>query len=195
LTRATRAGVALAGVLLVVLGGSGAWLWWNYRPDRDQWLRVVHQVASVGLLVVAVALVVLAIVRRAGAGARGIVAAVGVLVTVGATYVVGRLLPWDQLALWKVVAQKDLSLGVAATFEDGVKFVLVRSREVAATTYHWWAIAHVVLSALVVLALVMVWLRSRDRIAVSRRPPSPGPSPPLAPPPGVESERESQPAP
>ena len=46
MTRATRAGVALAGFLLAVLGVSGAWLWWNYRPDRDQWIRTVHQVTA-----------------------------------------------------------------------------------------------------------------------------------------------------
>jgi quinol-cytochrome oxidoreductase complex cytochrome b subunit len=172
LTRASHAGIALAGVLLVVLGASGAWLWWNYRPDQDEWIRVVHQVASVLLLVDAVALVVVAIVRRANLGARGILAAVGVLVTVGATYVTGRLLPWDQLALWAVVSRRDLPLGVAATFDDRVRFILLRSREVSASTYHWWAIAHLVLSALVLLAVVMVWLRARDRV-VSRRSPAP----------------------
>lgn len=187
MTRATRVGVALAGLLLVVLGASGAWLWWNYRPDRDQWIRTVHQVASVVLLVVAVALVVLAIVRRASAGARGIVAAVGVLVTVGGAYVIGRLLPWDQLALSAVIAPKDFPYGIDVTFDDRVKYILLRSREVSASTYHWWAVAHLVLSALVVLALVMVWLRGRDR-GVSRRPLSP---PPAEPPRGLEPEPAS----
>ncbi len=184
MTRATRGGVALAGFLLVLLTASGAWLWWNYRPDRDGWIRVLHQVAAVALLVVAVVLVVLAIVRRASTGAAGIVASIGVIVTTGAAYVIGRLLPWDQLALWAVVARKDFPLGVAATFDDRVQFILLRSREVSPSTYHWWAIAHLVLSVLVALALVMVWLRSRDR-SVSRRPPSP---PPAGPPPGPEPQ-------
>jgi len=174
LTRAARAGVALAGTLLVVLGASGAWLWWNYRPDQDEWIRLVHQIASVLLLVVAVVLVVLAIVGRARAGGRGIVASVGVLVTVGAAYVLGRLLPWDQLALSAVIGPRDLPYGIDVTFDDRVKFILLRSREVSPSTYHWWAIAHLVLSVLVVLALVMVWMRARDRV-VSRRPPSPAP--------------------
>jgi len=164
LTRATRVGVALAGLLLVVLGASGAWLWWNYRPDRDQWIRTVHQVTAIALLVVAVALVVLAIVRRTSTGAPGIVASIGVLVTVGAAYVIGRLLPWDQLVLSAVVAPKEFSYGVDVTFDDRVKFILLRSREVSASTYQWWAITHVVLSVLLVLALVMVWLRARERI-------------------------------
>jgi len=163
LTRVTRVGVALAGFLLVVLGASGAWLWWNYRPDRDQWIRTVHQVAAIAMLVIALALVVLAIVRRASAGAAGIVASVGVLVTTGAAYVIGRLLPWDQLALWAVAVGKNFPLGAAATFDDRVKFIIVRGREVAASTYHWWAIAHLALSVLVLLALVLVWLRARGR--------------------------------
>lgn len=185
MTRATRVGVALAGLLLAVLVASGAWLWWNYRPDRDQWIRTVHQVAAIAMLVVAVALVVIAIVRRARIGASGIVAAVGVFVTTGAAYVLGRLLAWDQLALWAVtVGGKHLPLGVAVTFDDRVKYILIDGREVSASTYHWWAIAHLALSALVVLALVMLWLRTRDG-DVSRRPrPTPAPVPEPAPGPG-----------
>ena len=182
MTRATRIGVALAGFLLAVLAASGAWLWWNYRPDRDPWIQVVHQVAAAVLLVVAVALVVVAILRRARIGASGVVAALGVLVTTGGAYVVGRLLPWDQLALWAVLDRHSFPLGVAATFDDRVKFILLGSREVSASTYHWWAIAHLSLAALVVVALVLVWWRGADR-AVSRRPPTP---PPPGPPPGAE---------
>jgi quinol-cytochrome oxidoreductase complex cytochrome b subunit len=184
LTRATRVGVALAGFLLAVLTASGAWLWWNYRPDRDEWIRVVHQVAAVVLLIVAVALVVLSIVRRTRTGAAGIVAAVAVFVTTGAAYVLGRLLPWEQLALWAVTSgDDDLRLGVDVTFDDRIKFIIVRGREVSASTYHWWAIAHLVLSALALLALVMVWLRARGR-DVSRRA---LPAPPAGPPPGLEA--------
>ncbi len=100
------------------------------------------------------------------------------LVTTGATYVLGRLLAWDQLALWAVVGRDHFPLGAAATFDDRVKFIIVRGREVAASTYHGWAIAHLVVSALVVLALVMVWLRARER-DVSRRaqPPAPAEEP------------------
>jgi quinol-cytochrome oxidoreductase complex cytochrome b subunit len=152
-------------------------LWWNYRPDRDQWIRTVHEVTAIALLAVAVALVVLAILRRGTTGAPGVVAGVGVLVTVGGAYVLGRLLPWDQLALWAVTTARGSGLGVAMTFNSRVKYVLIDGREVSASTYHWWAMAHVALSALVVLALVLVWLRTRDG-DVSRRPrPTPEPEP------------------
>lgn len=174
MTRATRIGVALAAALLVALIASGAWLWWNYVPGSDAWMRVVHRVAAVALLVVAVALVVLAILRRAAAGARGIVAAVGVLASVGAAYVVGRLLPWDQVALWAVTTKREMRRGVDLTFDDRIKYLIVRGREVAVDSYHRWAYAHLVLGALVVVALVMVWLRARGR-DVSPPPPTPAP--------------------
>jgi len=175
LTRVTRAAVALAGLLLVALAASGAWLWWNYRPDRDGWIRVVHQVAAIALLAVAIALVVLAIMRRARTGAAGIVAAVGVFVTTGAAYVLGRLLPWDGLALHAVV--DDVS-GVADALGSTVVVVGIDGRQVSPSTYEAWAYAHLALSVLVVLALVMVWLRARER-DVSRRaqPPAPAAEP------------------
>jgi quinol-cytochrome oxidoreductase complex cytochrome b subunit len=179
LTRITRVGIALAALLLLVLVASGAWLWWNYRPDRDQWIRTTHEAAAIALLVVAVALVALAILRRARTGGSGIVAAVGVLATVGASSVTGRLLPWDQLALWAVTTGNDLRYGVAATFDDRVKSLIARSREISIGTYHFWAISHVALGVLVGVTVLLVWLRSRDRV-VSRRPPSPAPTSPAA---------------
>jgi hypothetical protein len=165
--------VVVATALLGVLGASGAWLWWNYRPDHDQWVRTTHQVAAIALLVVAVVLVVLAILRRAGAGASGIVAALGVLATVGASYVTGRLLPWDQFALWAVIAGKDMQYGVAGTFDDRLKFLIVRSREVSIGTYQFWAISHVVLGVLVALTIVLVWWRTKRDVS----PPAPTPEP------------------
>jgi hypothetical protein len=162
LTRATRVGIVTAAVLLVVLGASWAWLWWNYFPGRDEWIRVVHQIAAVGLLVVAVMLVVLAVLQRVRTRATGVIASVGVLLTVGASYVTGRLLPWDQMALGAVAARRDFPRGVAATFDDRVKFLILGTHEVSSSTYHWWAYAHLALSALIVVALVMVWLRTRD---------------------------------
>jgi hypothetical protein len=176
LIRAARVGVALAGLLLVVLTASGAWLWWNYRPDRDQWVRTVHQVAAVALLVVAVALVIVAIVRRARVGAAGIVASVGVLVTVGAAYVLGRLIAWDGLGLHAVVADVK---GVDGALGSSVFLVAVDGHAVAPSTYAAWAYAHLVLAALAVLALVLAWLRGREG-GVTHRPrrvPEPEPDP------------------
>jgi hypothetical protein len=174
LTRATRVGVALAGLLLAVLVASGAWLWWDYRPDRDQLIRTVHQVAAVALLVVAVAVVILAVVRRARIGAAGVVASVGVLLTVGAAYVLGRLIAWDALGLHAV--RLDVA-GVDGALDSAVFVVAVDGREVSPSTYATWAYAHLTLSALVVVALVLVWLRSRDRDVSPRPGPAPAPAP------------------
>jgi quinol-cytochrome oxidoreductase complex cytochrome b subunit len=179
-TRATHIGVALASLLLVTLAASGAWLWWNYLPGGDEWIRVVHQATAIALLVDAALLVVLAILRRGRTGATGVVAGLGVFATVGAAYVLGRLLAWDQLALWAVTTGRSSSGGVALTFESQVKYVLIDGRQVSASTYHWWAVLHLVLAVLVVGALVLLWMRTRDP-AVSRRRPSPAPaSPPAA---------------
>jgi quinol-cytochrome oxidoreductase complex cytochrome b subunit len=164
LTRATRLAVALAGVLFVVLGASGAWLWWDYRPDEEQWIRDVHRVAALALLVVAVGLLVLAILRRRQLRVPGVLAAVGGFVTVGAAYLTGRLLPWDQLALWAVTVGNDVG---GIVMHDEVKFVLIDGREVAPSTYEAWAYAHLVLSALVVVALALVWLRAAERPEVT----------------------------
>jgi hypothetical protein len=173
LTRATRIGVALAGVSLVALVASGAWLWWNYRPDHDQWVRVVHQVAAVALLVVAVALVILSILRRRRTGVPGVVAAIGVLVAVGAAYVLGRLLPWDHLLLHRVTIDAH---GVTAGFPSDAIAVVVDGQGVAPSTYQAWSYAHLALGVLVAAALVMVWLRSGER-EVSRPRPQPAAEP------------------
>jgi hypothetical protein len=164
LTRATRVGVALAGFLLAVLAASGAWLWWNYRPDRDQWIRTLHQVAAIALLAVAIALVATAILRRTRTGASGIVAALGALVTVGAAYVLGRLLAWDALGLHAVV--RDVA-GVDGALSSTVFVVAIDGHQVSPSTYEAWAYLHLVLTALVALALVMVWLRGRERAPTS----------------------------
>jgi hypothetical protein len=176
-TRITRVGVALAGVLLLVLVATGAWLWWNYRPGPDHWVRVVHQVAAAALLALATALAIVAIVRRGTTGARGVVAGAAVLVSVSGAYVLGRLLPWNRIALSEYPRPGD-SLGVAVAFSSRVQYLLLGDRQVSPSTYRWWAIAHLALSVLVVLALVLLWLRTREGDVSRRsRPPAPAEEP------------------
>ena len=166
MTRATQLAVALAGVVLVVLGASGAWLWWDYRPDEEQWIGDVHRVAAIALLVVAVGLLVLAILRRRRLRVPGVLAAVGGFVTVGAAYLTGRLLPWDSLALRAVTAGADIT-GVRAGFSSDVVVVGIDGRGVSPSTYEAWAYAHLVLSVLVVVALALVWLRAAAHAEVT----------------------------
>ena len=104
------------------------------------------------MLVVAVALLVLAIVRRTRIGASGIVAAIGVFVTTGAAYVLGRLLAWDGLGLHAVV--NDVA-GVDGALDPSVFVIGIDGRQVSPSTYEVWAWSHLGLSALVVLALVI----------------------------------------
>jgi hypothetical protein len=160
LTRATRAGIALAGVLLVVLGASGAWLWWNYRPDRDQWIRTTHQVAAIAVLVVAVVLACLAILRRRQTRASGVVASIGLLVAIAAAYVLGRLIAWDGLGFHAVVSEAK---GVDTALQSSVFVISVDGHTVSPSTYATWAYAHLVLAGLAVVALLLVLLRLRER--------------------------------
>ncbi len=160
MTRATHVGLGLAGVLLVVLIASGVWLWWDYRPGPDQWIRDAHQVAADALVVVAVVLVVVAILQRARSRVPGVVAACGVLVTVAGACITGRLLPWDQLALSAVTV--DVGGGVDAVLTNPVKFVLIDGRELSPAAYDFWAYSHLALTVLVAVALVLVWFRTRD---------------------------------
>ena len=185
--RWTRAGILLAGLLLVALTATGAWLWWNYRPDRDQWVRTVHQVSAVVLLALAVALVIGAVVRRAVVGAPGVVAAAGVLATVGGAYVVGRLLPWDQVAF---DAAGRPGFGVVVAFDDRTRFLVLQARTLAASTYRWWAYAHLGLAVLAVVALALQWARSGEP-AVSRPAPAPAASREASPAAGASSAPES----
>jgi hypothetical protein len=81
-------------------------------------------------------------------------------VTVGAAYVLGRLLAWDALGLHTAV--RDVA-GVDGALSSAVLVVSIDGREVTPSTYQTWAYSHLVLSGLAVLALVMVWLRCKDR--------------------------------
>jgi quinol-cytochrome oxidoreductase complex cytochrome b subunit len=85
---------------------------------------------------------------------------------------VGRLLPWDQLALWAVTTGSNGEFdGVRAVFSSQAKFVTINGREVSPSTYEFWAYAHLGLAVLVGVALTLVWLRTKERGPVA--PPAP----------------------
>ena len=197
LRTATRVVLVVLAVLLGVLAATGAWLWFRYRPTaasawpgltgspaRDEgWIRITHRLAAQLALTLALAALVLMVVRRVRDHVRGAVAGIALLVTTAAASFTGYLLPWDQLALWSVTVGADFR-GVQSTFRSEVKYILLGSREVSTGTYRFWAITHVVLGVLVAVGVLLVWLRGRERV-VSRLPPSP---PPAGPPPGVEPQ-------
>jgi hypothetical protein len=104
-----------------------------------------------------------------------VVAGVGVFVTVGAAYVLGRLIAWDALGLHAVT--RDVA-GVDGALGSSVFVVVIDGHSAAPSTYAAWAYSHLGLAVLAVVALVMVWLRARaaerDRAELSR-PRRPGP--------------------
>jgi quinol-cytochrome oxidoreductase complex cytochrome b subunit len=159
---AARVLVVLATLTMVVLAASGAWLWFEYHPGPSHTIRVVHQIATIVLVVLAVGLLFVAIARRLALKLAGIVAAVGVLVTALAAVVTGRLLPWDQLALNAVSTGDDIDRGVRAVADSRVVFVLLDGREITPSTYQFWAYAHLALGLLVVATLVLAWMRTRE---------------------------------
>ena len=67
------------------------------------------QVAAMALVVVAAGLLFVAIARRLARRAAGIVAAVGVFVTALAAALTGRVLPWDQLAIWAITVGSNMA--------------------------------------------------------------------------------------
>jgi quinol-cytochrome oxidoreductase complex cytochrome b subunit len=192
----TRVVLLVLAAALLVLAATGVWLWFRYEPtaarawkgtgspaDDEGWIRMTHRLASHVVVLLALAALVLVVVRRIRDRVRGVVAATGLLVTAAAASFTGYLLPWDQLALWAVTVGSEIG-GVQAAFRSEVKYILVGSREVSPGTYRFWAITHVVLGVLVAVGALLVWLRGRDR-AVSRPPSSP---PPAAPPSRVEPQ-------
>jgi quinol-cytochrome oxidoreductase complex cytochrome b subunit len=166
----------LLGLTLVVLVVSGAWLWFNYRPEAAQqwaditgtpagtstWLRDVHRYTADASFVLALLTLVLLLASRVGAGRRGVVAGVGVLLTALAASITGDLLPWDQVALWAVTVGSNTMKGMRPAFDSRVKYVLIDGHEVSLSTYRFWAITHVVLGVLVAVAALLAWLRTRE---------------------------------
>jgi quinol-cytochrome oxidoreductase complex cytochrome b subunit len=187
---APRVVLLLLAAAVLVLAVSGVWLWFAYRPTAaDAWptkhplstvvttasvLRRTHRVTSYVTGVLAIATLVLLIGRHIATRGRGIVAGVGVVVTALAASFTGYLLPWDQLALWAVTVGDDMS-GIQSTFGGKVKYILLGSKEVSIDTYHFWAIAHVVLGVIVGGAVLLAWLRVRESRSVSPPPPTPAP--------------------
>jgi quinol-cytochrome oxidoreductase complex cytochrome b subunit len=76
----------------------------------------------------------------------------------------GSLVSWDQLALWAVTTGAGHLTGVGAASGDQVKYVIAGGRELSPSTYESWSYAHLGLAGLVLVALVLLWLRTRPRM-------------------------------
>lgn len=166
---AARVCLGLLVITFVVLGATGAWLWFQYQPGVG-WIGDVHRLAAIAFVVVAIVMVVLTVIRRVRDDVRGLLASSALLAAGVAAAIVGRLLPWDSLALWAVTTGKELT-GVRAAFDSRVLVVGIDGREVSPSTYEFWAYAHLGLAVLVGAALVLLALRAKD----GRQAPAPAP--------------------
>ncbi len=150
LARAQRILLAAVVVMGAVLAVTGVWLTFNYRPSAAQawsdvpdadiatdWPRLVHQMATVVL----VPLVVAFLVVGAVASERWR-SATALLVTTLTLAYTGTLLPWDQLALWAVTVGTNYQGMFGAAFDDDVRFVLLNGAEISQATLALWLVVH-----------------------------------------------------
>ena len=158
---AVRVCFGLLAIAFVVLAVTGAWLWFRYQPGVG-WIGDLHRAVAIIFVVVAVVVVALTIIRRIRHDTRGPLASSALLAAAVATGLVGRLLPWDSLALFAVTTGKGLT-GVSAAFGSAVLTVGTDGRAVSPSTYEFWTYAHLGLAVLVAVALVLCWLRTAIR--------------------------------
>jgi quinol---cytochrome c reductase cytochrome b subunit, bacillus type len=166
---ATRVALGVVGVLLVVLVVTGVMLVFQYRPNvsaaygqgrgisKTLRVRAVHRDASILLLPAVGALFIaaggLALVRHRPAR---LVWPLLVGVMAVAASVTGYLLPWDQLALWRVTVGENLGGYRRILFHQDVNFVLIGDKEIARSTLARWVWVHAVGISVVLIALVVV---------------------------------------
>ena len=169
--------VRVVCIEVVVLAITGLWLYFYYRPSPSSgWfkaipavhhsgiaevIRAVHEWIAIAALVSSLAAGFLITVdSRAGSRRFKVpvrLAGAGLVVVVAGALFTGRLLPWDQLALWAAPSSPHLD-GFRAAFGSQVRFVLINGTEVTRRTLWWWFIVHaVVLSAATCLVLLVAW--------------------------------------
>ena len=154
--------LAVAIVLLVVaLAATGAWLWFRYTPASN-WISETHRIAAWALLGLAAVAVLVAIVDRVHGVAHGVVASLALFGGVVGAALTGSLVSWDQLALSVSTSGPGALEGVGAAHGDQVKYVVAGGRQLSPSTYEKWSYAHLGLAGLVLLALVLLWLRTRS---------------------------------
>ena len=173
------------GTLFAVLVGTGVWLLFEYQPssERSSAIDAAHAVHHIaGLLFVVALIATLGVLgwrareRRGPAGtAIGVVAfVVGAFVAVLATRS-GRLLAWDQLALWAVrLGGQDIRgvVNIPAT----VRFVIVDGNEITPHTFSVLTVLHAAVLPVVVVAMVVGMTvlsrrRRRERAPKTKTPP------------------------
>jgi cytochrome b6 len=162
---------------LVVLGVTGAWLVFGYRPtvaaghpigasnaSSVDWFRFVHRWSANALVALGLGWLLLALIRLAGERLRisRIVTAAAILVLAVGGWISGWLLPWDQLALWSVNVGENLAGYGMLLDDDRVRFLLIGGTEVSLGSLRVALAAHAVAIPLAILVLYLsAGLRSR----------------------------------
>jgi quinol-cytochrome oxidoreductase complex cytochrome b subunit len=132
-------------------------------------MRLLHRGAATALVTMAVPslFVGLAVARSNRIRSRRFLL-VAVVIAIAVTPVLGvftgRLLPWDQLALW-ARHRGDLNSGFLPFIASSgdIQFVVVGGVEVAVEWVRQWLLAHLTVGAATVVALVGGWMMRRQR--------------------------------
>jgi quinol-cytochrome oxidoreductase complex cytochrome b subunit len=161
------------GTLFAVLVATGVWLLFEYQPasERSWAIDAAHEIHHITALLFIVALVaalgVLGWRARERRGAVG--TALGVAAFVLGAFVAvlanrsGRLLAWDQLALWAVRLRGDDIRGVV-DIPATVRFVIVDGNEITPSTFSALMVLHAaVLPSVAVAMVVALTVFSRRR--------------------------------
>ena len=169
---------------LVVVVVTGIWLSFAYRPSAaDAWDDLGMSGTSSSATLTSFHLA--AAWTLAGSAAVGAIAGlldlrrgrsprVAMVLTVPAVWLsfqLGRLLPWEQLALWTVVPPSGLSgVNVGAILRDDIRFIFVDGREVDPDVYLAAVLAHLMVAALLVAGWVTLGaIGSARRVGRSRQ--------------------------
>ncbi len=175
----------LLGVFWLVLAVSGVYLIFRYRPTASVayndmetlrsdvtfglWIRRIHNLVSIPALLIPVVLGYLH--ARQNRPRPAFAAAAAVCLTIGLWYT-GKLLPWDQLALWAVTVGTNLRGFVPIFDDDTVRFVLIDGTEISTSTIQTWFFLHTLaLPALLLLIAGGYWyMVSRRKEAIAPSP-------------------------
>jgi len=156
--------IVTLGTLFAVLVATGVWLLFEYQPasERSWAIDAAHEIHHItGLLFVVALVATLGVLGWRARERRGAVGmAVGVTAFVLGAFVSvlanrsGRLLAWDQLALWAVRLGGDGIRGVV-DIPATVRFVIVDGNELTPSTFSALTVLHAAVLPLVAVAMVV----------------------------------------